>query len=479
VFYANRKSGEVILADFFPNLLARLPLEERTASDAAVIDHCLFRAVAGVETYCANIRRAGHGERLSIRLDTGIAGTLQFDRVDAPSKQDSVAAYVEGIDAALESVLTPLCSEVGTANLFSGGVDSTLIQSYLRERVPAVYVECGWNNDAYEREYGVQAARLLGTELREITFGHSLFLDDLTHTIKELGNPPRLLQWTFLRSTLEQSWDKLIIGVHADALFDESVRTARVASLFAFRPGQTVLDLAKPLLGLVSRLKGVRPAAAQLRRDPCDPYGYAGQADVITDPAWVAEAFGSEPVQESLENRLQQGIARAPAPRDNASTFSRHLELAHWGEYFCNEFPEEFRSLGLAHGKTVATPFHTFEVMAAAARIPTEHRYAEGLNSKYLLKKLLKNREPDYPINQRKGSSHAPFSDLYKDTTLSEVWERYDLSDWCEGDLKARATDPFYGLLRTAITWAVWEREVLRNPDLQVLATTREQSWTH
>lgn len=479
VFYAIRKSGQVILADYFSNLLAQLPLEERATSDSVAVDHCLFRTVPVTGTYCVNVRRVGHGERFSIALNTGAIDNLQFDRVELPSQPDDVAAYVKGIDAALESMLTPLSSETGVANLFSGGVDSTLIQSYLGKQVPAIYVEREVGSFAYERDYASNAARLLGAELQEVAYSGWNYLEDLAVTTKDIGTPICLLQWPFFRSVVTQLYRNLIIGIYADGLFGFGVKTARVAKLFVSRPGIIALELARPLLALTPRLKSLGPAAAQLLRTVSDPYGYAGQTFMTADLNLVHAAFGPDLVKDRLAKRLRYVIDHAPEQRDNVSAFLRHFELAHWGTYFCGDHATQFRQLGLAHGKTVAVPFHTSAMMAAAARIPPEKRYFRGLNGKYLLKRLLKNRVPDYPINQRKGASLLPFATLCKDTTLSQIWERYDLPDWCTGDLKARVMDPRDGLSRDAITWAVWEREVLRNPDLRIIEATRELSWAH
>ena len=44
VFRLERRNGDLIIADHFRNLLARLPMGERTPSDDAIIDHFIFRA---------------------------------------------------------------------------------------------------------------------------------------------------------------------------------------------------------------------------------------------------------------------------------------------------------------------------------------------------------------------------------------------------------------------------------------------------
>ncbi len=69
VFRLERRNGDLIIADHFRNLLARLPMGERTPSDDAIIDHFIFRATPGHNTYCQRIARLGHGERITIELN--------------------------------------------------------------------------------------------------------------------------------------------------------------------------------------------------------------------------------------------------------------------------------------------------------------------------------------------------------------------------------------------------------------------------
>ena len=476
VYYSVRKNGEVIIADHFRNLLTRLPLDERITTDETVVDHCLFRTSPGHGTYCTNVNRVGFGECREISLSSGDVQISRHGKIGSSSPLRSVEDYIDDIDAALEAATTGLRTDPNTSALFSGGVDSTLVQSYLSPDTPAVYVTRNGRGLAYEQDYAPDAARKLGIDLVEVSYDECNYLEDLAATTLDIGMPPHLLQWPFFRAGVMRSKDKVVVGVFGDALFGVSAKTAQLASLFTSGPGSAALELARPALAITSRLSSLAPAAAELRRDIHDPYGYAGQSTVNGDLNMVHQAFGEETVRRRLETRLSYVIDRAPKPNPKDSNLARHLELGHWTEYYGDDVPLQFHMLGLAHGKNIVSPFQTSTLMACAADIPPSQRFVKKLNCKYLLKRLLKKRVPGYPVNQRKGASLFSLEALHRDTTLAEIWERYQIPAWCEGELKPRLSNIRDGVTRNAITWAVWEKEVLRNPDLTLIQGTREFS---
>lgn len=101
----------------------------------------------------------------------------------------------------------------------------------------------------------------------------------------------------------------------------------------------------------------------------------------------------------------------------------------------------------------------------------------KGLETKYLLKRLLQRRLPAYPVGQRKGYGALQFPDLYPNGPLAEVWERYPVPE-------AFATEPDRSLLDvpSQATWnlialAVWKQRIQQNPALEAVAGSRRFDW--
>ena len=233
VFYAARPSGDLLVSNQFRNLLAQLPPSERYPSEHAVVDHFLFRTVPGTSSYCRHIKRVGQGEKLVIDLASGDNETSLFDRIEDQSERRSITHHIEQIECALGSVLNPLRTEDGTANLFSGGVDSTLIQTYLGSSVPPLTMVPDTPEFRFETEYAARATQLLGLRPQWHGVKEADYPDQLDKTIDALGMPPHHESEVLVREAFQHGFRKFITGQGADGLFGIGGRTLGVAQLFS------------------------------------------------------------------------------------------------------------------------------------------------------------------------------------------------------------------------------------------------------
>lgn len=477
LYYAVRPGGEILVGDYFRNLLTALPPAERLVSDRITVDHFLFRSVPGAESYCSNILRTGHGEQITIRPDTGAVKARLFDRVTDHAEPARQQDYLDWIDTALESALASFESRSDAANLLSGGVDSSLIHTYLGTGVPGLYVDRTAGTEDFESRYAKQAAKLLNTRLDTVVYDMSAFLDDLAESVRTSGLPTMFYQSVFYLPVWRGPYKKVVMGLHADTLLGFGVRSTLIAARFASAPGNLFLRAAGPVLDLTQRLNMIQPQAQQLRRPLDDPYGIAGQVSLRSDLGLVERGFGKSLVRERLERRLAYTLDRVATPDPGTKPVMRGLDLAHLVSNFCEDGISRVRHGASAHKTAVCAPFHSRQVLAAVRRIPPEHRYAKGLEGKYLLKYLLKRRLPDYPINQRKGQSTVPFDQLYSTGPLSRIWEHYEVPPWlAEFGTRNGETVP-NGAVQSAVSWAVWQREVLSNPQLKADSWLRSFAW--
>jgi asparagine synthetase B (glutamine-hydrolysing) len=476
-FYTKRPSGDVIIADHFRNLLVQLPLADRTISEGAIADHFLFRTVPGTESHCQDVSRVALGECLEFNLNKGSICRHQFDRVDVESEKASSEDYVDWADTALKAVIEPLKSETEVASLFSGGVDSTLIHTYLGNSNPAVYVQSSSTAEGFEAQYATQAINLLGVRLECKKFDTSSFLDDLAGSIRRSALPPMFFNSTTYQAAWKTPYRKMVTGLHADILYGHGSVSTRLASPFASVIGNLILRAASPILNMSPRLNAIQPAAQKLRQHPLDPFGFAGQDSIRSDLGTVMRALGPDLVKARLERRLEYTLERTPQPSASLGRFYQHLELAHSVGSFCEDALMRMRHAASVYGTAVAGPFFSKSLLSAAARVPPQDRYLKGLQGKYLLKQLLINRLPAYPVNQRKGQSTLPFEEFYATGPLSHVWERYEMPEWFREigpDGKERLSQ---GVAQSAVAWAVWRNEVLRSPDLQPVPGVQIVTW--
>ena len=478
IFWAACPDGDVIVGDHFRNVLSALPVSERETSDAALVEHFLYRQVLGGLSYCRAVQRPGHGERLLLDLSTGNTKTSLVDRIQDRAEDRPTAAYLDQIDCAMASVLEPLREEEGVANQFSGGVDSTLVQTYLGSKVPALNLVPDTPEFRRETEYASRAAALLGVALERRPVREADYLGQLERTIDAMGLPPVHEGTVLDRECYVRGFRKFVVGEHGDTVFGLGGRRARIAWHLSSPPGRAGLALASCLApaSLRERLEPLRAAARELRRDPEDPLGHPAQRNLYTDYPLVEKIFGPELVRDRLSANLDYAFARVALSAPKGRTFLRNLETARWlGTFDDVVLPQ--RHLAHAYGKSVVSPFAAPGVIASVLAVPLARRYLHGLQDKYLLKRLLERRLPGYPVNQRKRSTALPFARYYRRGPLSGVWDRYPLPDFIEAALRRRVVEDASDLTWNAITWAIWQERVARNPDLEPVSGTRILSW--
>ena len=467
VFYALRRNSDVLISDNFRSILSRLPVSERQTSETALVDHFLFRRVGGTESYSQGIARPGHGERLTLDLAAGVANRIQFDRVSDVSVTESAAYHVERIDEALARVLEPIRDQDRVANFFSGGVDSTLIQSYLGGAVPPVDLVTQSPAFDQEADYASRAAALLGLEAVRIPVREADFMDQLEEAVDAIGMAPHFLQIVLLGSAFKSDFRKFIMGERADALFGMTGRVARIAAYFAFPLGVLFLKAVTAPIPASARVRWhlLAATAAKLSRAPEDPFGFGCQSTVWTEFGLMDRIFDPALVRERLKRRREYLIERVDLSA-RRGRYKRHLECAQWLEYLCEDTVMLFRHFANAYGKSVFVPFITGAVVATALEVPADHRYIKGMRNKYLLKDLLQKRVPKYPVDQRKGFTDLPFSRYYKEGPLSRVWERYEVPDFIEPGLAREVVQAGNWMTWNAICYAVLKKRVLDTSDL-------------
>jgi asparagine synthetase B (glutamine-hydrolysing) len=491
VFRLERRNGDLIIADHFLNLLARLPMGERTPSDDAIIDHFIFRATPGHNTYCQRVARLGHGERISIELNSGQSNRTLFHRFNETSNPRKVSEYLDHVDHAFEKVLTPFKDRDDVATLFSGGIDSTLLHTYLGSKAAALnlVVDVKDATSTMESEYAKSAADSLGITLHRQEVRQSEFLSDLELATENTAMPVHNGMLPVLARAFSNGYDKYIVGWNAGDLFGESARFNRVTSWLANPLVLRCLELSAPALARKDltrrslwreRLEKLLPAAREMSMHPESILGLGARWETYTDFDVAEMIFGEEAISRRLEKRLEYVSERVALSAPHGNQFLRHLEVGFWVGSLCRDFTQQLRHLGMASGKSVLLPYYSGSVVRSAHSIPADERYIRGLEGKYILKRLLKRRLQSYPVGQRKGSTAlAPFPRYYTAGPLSRIWDAYEMPDFIEGEAKKLILSLPLNTTYSAVSYAIWKRRVLENRHLEPLPSAQRYEWPY
>ncbi len=469
VFFSIRPSLDVSLSDHFLNVLASLPPRDRLPDEKALVGHYLFRKPFGRRTYSASITRLSHADHLEIELGTGKVRWSRFDRIEADTERRSSQEYVAAIDTALERSFESIPTDHTAALMFSGGVDSTLLMTYAGDSIQPITFVPDTPEFQPETRYARDAMSLFGSESREIPIAEDRFVEMLEISTDTLGTPVFDDSTPYFSEVvMNQPHGTFIAGQGADSGFGMSLKLARFSSWFRF-PGlrHALVATAPHTPGhLGYRMRQVAPQAAGFARDPSDPDGFAGNTRSFGDTSLFQSVVGPSAITEVKAEQLEYVIERVQRVADPDSAFLSHIELAHWMVLFGNPILS-MRLAAHARGRRAVGPYLDGRVLSELARVPIDERYVRGLRAKWMLKDLLDQRLPGYPTNQRKKHSALPYERFYEQGPLTGIWDRYDVPDIFSGKKRDALVAAPSTSTWNAITYAIWEQRVAKNPDLQ------------
>jgi hypothetical protein len=210
----------------------------------------------------------------------------------------------------------------------------------------------------------------------------------------------------------------------------------------------------------------VAARADGLAKDPMHVDGFAAETLTHGDTSLFQSIVGPELPRRIKELQLSYVTERVEETGRNGSSFMAHMEISHWMNVFANAMLEP-RMMTHALGEVSVGPYADARVLRELSRIPLEDRYVDGYRSKWILKEVLARRMPDYPVEQRKQATALPWERFYSEGPLSDVWDRYDVPDVFPDDAKERIRTGTTITTWNAITWAIWDARVRRNPDVQ------------
>jgi hypothetical protein len=218
--------------------------------------------------------------------------------------------------------------------------------------------------------------------------------------------------------------------------------------------------------GFRARIRSGIVSGGHLSADPESAEGHAAAFAIYGDPRFIRDIAGPERIESVLLSGLAFVMDRVELVKPS-DPFLRQIEFRQWRSFF-NDHLQIDGDVARAHGTSVIAPFLRSRTVSALTSIPIADRYHKGFTGKWLLKSLLAERLPTYPVGQRKRYTALPFTRFCTDGPLVGIWDRYTPPSLFSGearhDLIASKMDE--AVLWNAIAWAIWDERVLRNPDL-------------
>jgi asparagine synthetase B (glutamine-hydrolysing) len=453
------------VTDHFRNAISRVPPADRHPGELGLAEHYLFRAIHEDRTYSVAVDRVTHGQVMTIDLRTNQVSKSVVDRLFPPVERLSRREAVDRLDAALAEA-TRIEEGMGRAGvLFSGGVDSTVLLTYLHPHANPVTWVPDTPEFAEETERARSTARLIGAVLDEALVEEGDYPGLLREATELMGWPCMHHGTPMFNAAYDRPYDTLFMGEGSDALFGVGMRLARVAAW-----------LSNPVtVALLRKLQDKGPSrfryrfgqlydAASRLRMPVGPRSYALASAGSPTADELAETLGMDVVLAALEAKLryvEERVEIETSPRDRVTS---NFEYRHWAFTLADPLVVE-RHQAQGRGKALINPFGAPEVIAAAHAVPPTHRYVHRLRGKYLVKEVLQRRLPPYPVDQRKGHTAIPFRRFYEMGPLRDFWNQYDVPSMFRGAARDRVVAGGR-LTWQAMAFAVWDAQVASHTSL-------------
>lgn len=425
VFYCERPTdGTMVVGDHFRDVLAELTVANRTVASSVPVEQLLFGTVPN-GSYVEEIGRLGHGERLEWTVrsppETTLVDTLSVDeRIDATTAKRRV-------DRQLRRALSAERFDEPVATMLSGGVDSTLLHTYLDTdaTVSGVFDSPEFE---FEAEYARQASELLGSTHEFLSFEEQDYRTYLEAAIDAVGQPLLLPQDVMMdRVFAESDYQTYQNGGFADGVFGTG--DAALAYL-----GQYLGPVSGVIPEVSGELAALKHSADKLTRPATALDGIGMNFRIHANQAHVAEIVGQRAVDAAKRNRLQYTADRVAI--DTGTGYGPHIHLGHLIEYFHDVILVTWRHAAHARRKSVLAPFVGREFLETALSVPATGRYArftvppfenptQFVQYKYVTKDLLAERLPAYNTKKAKGHSLLPGKRYLGSGPLADIFDAY------------------------------------------------------
>jgi len=361
------------------------------------------------------------------------------------NKPDSTLTFQDAMDHFHElfsdAVRIRLRADVEVAAYLSGGIDSSATVAYIKDIEPGIlntfsigFVEKDFDESAYQED----AAKYFDTTHKSMICSSKDISDSFPRVIWHSETPmlrtapaPMLLLSRLVR---DNKIKVVVTGEGSDEILAgyDIFKEAKIKRFWASQPDSKIRPLLlKKLYPYLTQMKDVNPKMLRMF------YGY--KLEDVDNPFYshllrwnnsnhIKKHF-SENIKQILKDYspLNELEKRLPENFDswNQLAKSQWLETTVFMSGYL--LSSQGDRMAMANSVEGRYPFLDYRVIEFCSSLPSDYKL-KGLNEKYLLKKLLKNRIPEKILKRPKQAYRAPIKSVFLSKDSSE-YVRYMLSD--------------------------------------------------
>ncbi len=394
----------------------------------ALLEMLIFRYNSGRRTLVQGIDKAEAGQIYRcdehLRITTEPSWNFDFDGDYVKASDDEL---IEEFNRLFAEIIRgyPVEDRDQIAVALTGGVDSSFIQTYLRDLhgddLFSFSMQYNEGDSLYdETPYALSAAAALGSRHSVYTMSRADFLESIARTIAAAGYPLSLSHtaqnfWT--QRQLPAMSHFIFSGYGADAVFGSGTGKfwlARKLSPYRFlaEPGLSLLAAAG---GEKRRLQvsAVKRYWGKIERVE-DAIACFPELDSPVDFALVCELFTPDEIAAIWEPRL--AFLRSRNLRSIVDVITS-MKLFSLSATVSSQYGAA-RSIG----KEILFPFCDRRILAFTKDIrPDQHLKHWGLTKKHLLRQAAMRRLPKFIIERRKQSGELPLRTWMRDGLFEEM----------------------------------------------------------
>lgn len=389
--------------------LLALGLQIKPSHDS-MLSFLSFQTVLAPDTFYENIKTLQAGQKITV-TKAGLNKSFYDDIL--PTKVmmiDANQAKVQLKNALVQSIAQRSPSEVDSAFLLSGGLDSSLLCAMAQRESsqPLETFTLGYEGVSKHDEsaFAKEVADYIGAKNERIVYGYEDFKLDIKDiflfTDQPLNDPAILPLSHLMKAVTEKTEAKVVFsGEGSDELF------------LGYRPYRELLDIEQ--LGALTQKSWLKNFFCQ---HPSNHREWEWYRRVLHDELLFrssAESFTLKQKNDYLKKKVKQdsGFKRIEKYYhhfkgygiDNPLTWYRYIDLkVHQSDYFLMKLDR----VSMFHGLEARTPYLD-ENLVKASLAMDPHLFLKNGTTKYLLKELALDYLPASIVHRKKKGFSYPF----------------------------------------------------------------------
>lgn len=399
-------------------------LSKKELNDDAMLSYLSFLAPTPPHTFYKGIQKLGSGEYLSF-INGKIKVQAYFDLLESPSNIITLKEEaLEKIEPLLrQSIEMRLDTQVPTATLLSGGIDSATINYYAKQKglqLPSYTL--GYKEFAKydERGNAKESAALLGIENIQVEIDQRSFIekiDEVFYTLDEPLNDPASIPLYMLFERIKEDGHKVVIsGEGSDELF------------LGYRQYFEYLDIEK--------------ASVLMHKNWLKKY-FRSHFSINREWEWYKRIFDESLLFRTSGEKftdLQKNALLRRNVRDDESLqylksyrdrflASHHNNPSIWYSYIdlnlfqAEHFLTKLDRVSMAHSIESRTPFLDHQLASLIFSIDPKLRYQDG-KTKALLKEIMTDKLDQKILSTKKKGFSNPYMEyLVNSKRLDLIYE--------------------------------------------------------